>query len=358
MGFDASNFRDMSTRSARNGPARLRIWLSHAVALQTGRVILWLPVAFGVGSALYLSLMFEPAWPWIWGAFAGLLAAFILMQRFNLNTYATNLVLLLLLASAGTAVCKLRAEHVRAPVLSTANGNTFTVTAFVVDNVSNTDGAERLLLAPLHIRGMSARDVPLRIRVSLRPGTVASTGVKPGDAISVFAILNPPPSPFIPGGFDFAQGAWFQGIGAVGFVPGTPHITTAKVLNPRLALILALNRLRWDMSQALVKTISPVFGTATGGFAAALVTGNQAWVPGPMVQSMRDSGLAHILSISGVHMAIVGGFVFFGLRLGLASIPWLALRLPIKKIAAALSIVCVLAYLAISGAPAPAVRSA
>jgi competence protein ComEC len=287
-----------------------------------------------------------------------LVAFVIFIRRFNLNAYFFNFALLLLMASAGMVVCKLRAEHVRAPVLSVANGNTFNVTAFVVDNVSNTDGAERLLLAPIRIRGVPSDQVPLRIRISLRPGTVALTAVRPGDAISVFALLNPPPSPFIPGGFDFAQGAYFQGIGAVGFAPGMPHIITEPVLNPRLDLILKLNRLRWDITQAMVKTIAPAFGPAIGGFAAALVTGDQAWIPGPMVQSMRDSGLAHILSISGVHMAIVGGFVFFGLRLIMASIPWLALRLPIKKLAASLSIVCVLAYLAISGAPAPAVRSA
>ena len=41
---------------------------------------------------------------------------------------------------------------------------------------------------------------------------------------------------------------------------------------------------------------------------------------------MRDSGLAHILSISGLHMAIVGGFVFFLVRLLVAAWPWLALR--------------------------------
>ena len=143
----------------------------------------------------------------------------------------------------------------------------------------------------------------------------------------VFAIiLNPPPSPFIPGGFDFAQGAYFQGIGAVGFAPGVPHIISPQARNLRLDLTLGLNRLRWDMSRAMVNTIVPAFGPAIGGFAAALVTGDQAWIPGAMVQSMRDSGLAHILSISGVHMAIVGGFVFFGLRLIMASIPWLALR--------------------------------
>ena len=332
--------------------------LRHALALQIGRVFLWLPVAFGAGAALYLTLSFEPAWTWLLLPTGLLLGAFILMRRRNINAYILNLLLLLLVAAGGMVVCKLRAEHVRAPVISTAQGNMFAFEAFVIDNVSNTDGAERLMLAPIRMRGIAPDHVPLRIRVSLRPGTVAATGIRPGDAISVFAILNPPPPPFIPGGFDFAQGAYFQGIGAVGFVPGKPRLIMAQPTSLRLAFVLKLNQLRWTLSQALVDTIEPAFGKAIGGFAAALVTGDQAWVPDQMVQSMRDSGLAHILSISGVHMAIVGGFVFFSLRLILASIPWLALRVPVKKVAAALGIVCVLAYLALSGSPAPAVRSA
>ena len=339
-------------------PARAASGLRQAIALQTGRVFLWLPVAFGAGAGLYLVLPFEPAWPWVVAPLGALAAAFAWLRRRHANAYLLNAGLLLLVAACGVTICKLRAEHVRAPVISTANGNTFSFEAFVIDNVSNTDGAERLLLAPIRMRGVAPEHVPLRIRVSLRPGTVAATGIHPGDAISVFALLNPPPSPFLPGGFDFAQGAWFQGIGAVGFVPGKPKLIIARPSSLRLAYVLKLNELRWNLSRALVDTIAPAFGQAIGGFAAALVTGDQAWVPGQMVQSMRDSGLAHILSISGVHMAIVGGFAFFSLRLMLASVPWLALRVPVKKVAAGLGMVCVIAYLAISGSPAPAVRSA
>jgi competence protein ComEC len=99
-------------------------------------------------------------------------------------------------------------------------------------------------------------------------------------------------------------------------------------------------------------------GPRTGGFAAALVTGHQAWLAEADIQAMRDSGLAHILSISGVHMAIVGGFVFAALRLGIAAWPWAALRLPGKKVAAGGALTAVLFYLLVSGAPAPAIRSA
>src|SRR5690606_18088720 len=87
-------------------------------------------------------------------------------------------------------------------------------------------------------------------------------------------------------------------------------------------------------------------------------TGHEAWIAPEDLDAMRDSGLAHILSISGLHMAIVGGFVFFIARLGVAAWPWLALRIPGKKAAAGAGLVAVAVYLAISGAPPPAERAA
>ncbi|EGF90518.1 comEC/Rec2-related domain protein [Asticcacaulis biprosthecium C19] len=164
----------------------------------------------------------------------------------------------------------------------------------------------------------------------------------------------------MPDGYDFARNAWFQGLGGVGFVPGRIEKIEAPPQGMRLKLMLALNRARWDLTETLVAQIKPGFkeGEALGGFAAAMVTGHEAYVPERLIEDMRDSGLAHILSISGVHMAVVGGFIFFFLRGAMAAMPPLALRIPVKKIAAAISIVCILVYLAISGAPAPAVRAA
>ena len=327
------------------------------VLRQAGRLFLWLPVMFGAGAAVYLSLRFEPGWLWLWPPCVAAWAGFMVLRHFNISSYVTNFMLLLAIFLVGVCVCKLRAEHVLAPVLDPA-GNQYNITAYVVDVVSANEDEPRLLLAPVRITGLEAAETPLRLRVSLRAGTQAV--LKPGDAISAFVILNPPPAPFMPGGYDFARGAWFQGIGGVGLAPGTPRLVNSPPCPWPLRLVMRLNRLRWDISEKLVATITPEFadGRALGGFAAALVTGQQAFVPKAMVQDMRDSGLAHILSISGVHMAIVGGFVFFALRAAMAMIPWLALRMPVKKVAAGMAIVAVLLYLAISGAPAPAVRAA
>jgi competence protein ComEC len=330
-----------------------------AWAQQSGRLFLWGPVAFGAGAALYFALPNEPVWWWCAVSCGVLLLMVGACKRWLAPGWLSAVLTLLLLCALGLMVAKLRADHVAAPVLNPER-TTYRLTAFVVDNISPSRETPRLLLAPIRMDGVAAERTPLRLRVSLKPGAIEAAQVRPGDAISVFAILNPPPSPSLPGGYDFAQAAWFQGIGGAGFAPGAVSKIAAPGVSFKLTCILKLNRLRWWITQKLVADIRDVWRDdgELGGFAAALVTGQQAFVPQTLINDMRASGLAHILSISGVHMAVVGGFVFFGLRWLMASIPPLALRFPIKKIAAALGVVFVLVYLAISGAPAPAVRSA
>lgn len=331
--------------------------LTDAVAAQRGRAFLWLPVAFGAGAATWLYLPVEPNLMWLLAPAVLLAAACLFIKRIQIAPYIVIFANIFCVFMVGMSLCALRSEHVRAPVLSSER-NTYHLEAFVIDDLSSSSDRPRLLLAPIRMDGVGPDKTPLRLRVSLRPGS--NGDIRPGDSVSLFAILNPPPSPLIPGGYDFARTAWFQGIGGVGFVPGAIRKTDIKSSSWRLNLVLGINRLRGNLTRAIHDAVAPVFteGNTLGGFAAALVTGQQTYIPDAFVSTMRDSGLAHILSISGVHMAIVGGAVFFALRYALALWPWLALRVPIKKLAAGLSIVAILVYLALSGAPAPAVRSA
>ncbi len=330
--------------------------ISNAIDAQSGRAFLWLPLAFGAGAATWLYLPFQPAL-WLIVAPSLILAvALWLARRFQIPAYVIIFVDVLFVFSGGMSVCALRSDHVRAPVLS-SDRTAYHVDAFVIDDLSPSAEHPRLLLAPIRIDNLSPEKTPIRIRISLKARTA---DVHPGDAVSLFALLNPPPGPLIPGGYDPARTAWFQGIGGTGLAPGQIQKIDIKPNSTRLKLILWINSLRGHLTRSIHSAVAPVFrdGDALGGFAAAMVTGQQTFVPESFIGSMRDSGLAHILSISGVHMAVVGGAVFFALRYGMALWPWLALRASIKKLAAGLSIAAVLAYLAVSGAPAPAVRSA
>jgi competence protein ComEC len=331
------------------------------MAAQSGRLFLWMPVAFGAGSALYLALRFEPGWLILAGALVSAIGLWLAV-RMNFGTYLTQSIAIILIFVAGVSVAKLRAERVRAPVMP-ASG-TYIVDALILDVVSTTRDKPKLLLAPIRLKGIRADQTPIKIRVSLRPEALDEGGLRPGQAVHGLMILAAPSGPAYPGGYDFARQAYFEGVGGQGFVPGRLTVYSPPKLNGRLRLITSLNGLRWRISQSIVDKVSKPVGVlpaqeeTIGGFAAAMVSGHQAYVSENLLQSMRDSGLAHILSISGLHMAMVGGFSFFFFRGLMAMIPVLALNYPIKKIAAGLAMGFVAAYLVISGAPAPAVRAA
>ena len=120
-----------------------------------------------------------------------------------------------------------------------------------------------------------------------------------------------------------------------------------------LALWAGVQRLR----QVIGARIAAALPGETGAIATALITGERGGISEPTNDAFRDSGILHILSISGFHMAIMAGSVFFIVRLGLAAFPSVALRYPIKKWAAAAAMAAAIAYLLISGGAFATVRS-
>lgn len=318
--------------------------------LQGARWKLWTPVAFGVGSALYFALPREPyAWvAWLLLAAAGALLG--LSRRLG-RPLAIVLAVLAACGLAGFGLAKMRVERVKAPVALEGEGAQ-RLEGWVLDVAAPGQGGQRLLIAPYRIEGLAPEATPIRVRVTLRDGAPIPA---PGESVRLLAMINPPPPPASPGAYDFARDAYFDSVGGVGFALAPPQAWAAEATPPwRLRLAMQVNRLRWAMTERIVQVLGP----ETGGLAAAMTTGQAAFIPPEQVENLRASGLAHIISISGVHMAIVGGFTFAALRLLIAAWPWLALRINGKKAAAAVGLVAVLTYLVISGAPPPAVRAA
>jgi competence protein ComEC len=258
--------------------------------------------------------------------------------------------MLLAFAGAGCLAAKVRADRVAAPIAPAAD-SPLRLEGWVVDVPSRGAGGQRLLIAPVWVSGLPPDATPVRVRVTLREPI---TPPPPGSPIRMLAMIGPPPPPASPGAYDFARDAWFDRVGGVGFALGEPRETALQRPPWRLRLAMAVNAVRWRLARRIVARM----GTEAGGLAAAMVTGHEAWIPPEQTADMRASGLAHIISISGLHMAIVGGFVFALTRLVIALWPWLALRVPGKKIAAGAGLAAVAAYLVISGAPPPAERAA
>jgi competence protein ComEC len=319
-----------------------------ALLAQTDRWRLWAPVAFGGGCGLYFVLKAEPPlWPLLLAVIASASLWFSL-RRYGLSRTATVPLMLLTCFCAGLGVAKLRSDNVAAPI-APATADPVVVEGWVLDVDSPGARGARVVLAPVRVRGLAPEDTPMRLRVTVRGETP-----RPGDAVSVFAILNPPPGPAAPGAYDYGRTAWFQSMGGVGFELGQTRWIDLPPPPRALRFQMAVNQFRYRLAESLVERMGP----RVGGVAAAMTTGHESWIAQETYDTMRDSGLIHILSISGLHMAIVGGFVFFAVRFGIAAWPWLVLRVPGKKVAAWAGWVAVITYLVISGAPPPAERAA
>lgn len=323
--------------------------LSRQLEAEQERWFAWLPVAIGCGIGGYFLLPREPS---LLLALAPLIAMLALRAAgAPRTTLAHLLVAALLAASFGFALAKLRVESVAAPVLA-RQANAVEVRGWVELIEPRTSRGKRLTLRTTAIGDLTPQERPARVRVSV-PRVPA--GLEPGMAIRLRATLMPPSAPALPGDYDFARQAFFNGIGAVGYSMSMPIVEPAAATPPAdLRLWAAIERVR----QAIGARVLAALPGETGGIANALVTGERGGITEETTNAFRDSGILHILSISGFHMAIMAGSVFFIVRLVLAAFPALALRYPIKKWAAAAAMAAAFAYLLISGGAFATVRSA
>ncbi|MET0407001.1 MAG: ComEC/Rec2 family competence protein [Hyphomicrobium sp.] len=309
---------------------------------------LWAPVCLGAGIAGYFALPAEPA---MIVAFAPVALAVILRMTVRSGTLAATLMMALVLAGAGFAIAKVRVETVRAPVLAKSlHGVDVTGTVTMVE--AKLPRGQRLTIWHPTIAGLAPDETPAVVRIrTMSSKTLAA----PGDRIRIKANLSPPSKPALPGGFDYARTAWFDSVGAVGYAFAAPAIEGRADPN---SFSQWYHRAIEDVRQAIAARIRQALPGETGEIALALITGERGGITAETNNAFKNSGLFHILSISGLHMVIAAGAVFFSMRLMLAAIPRIALTMPIKKIAAVLGILSAICYLAISGGQFATVRSA
>ena len=320
-------------------------WPLKAAQGERERWALWLPVALGTGVGLYFALPVEP--PVSAAVASAAAAAMFAAFAFRFSQGALRAVFAILAAILfGFVLAKWRADTVAAPILMHRIGPAL-IEARVEWAQAHGKGV-RVLLAPSRIGGMRQTRLPRYVRIVVRNG---GERLAPGTIVQLDAVLMPPPPPAAPGDYDFGRAAYFQQIGAVGYAFGGPHILSPPPPDGWLAR--SIETLRWRMA-ARVHAVLP---GSTGAIAAALITGDRGGISDSDEQALRDAGLAHVLAIAGLHMALVGLGLFWTSRALLALFPAVALTQPIKKWAAAAALMGAAFYLIISGAATPATRA-
>lgn len=319
--------------------------LGHRLAAERERWSLWLPVLLGVGIGLYFALPAEPP-PWIGPAGAGLLAVAAMLARWRGAAAAILVLVALLAVAAGFAAGQIRTLTAGTPQLTGELGPTW-VTGRIAA-VQPLDGAQRIVLDRPTIRRLPAdQPPPKRVRLRLRAGDAAPP---PGAEIGVLAMLNGPSGPVAPDAFDFRRSLFFQGIGAIGYAVGPVDLRQAP---PGGSARLGLERLRGRIGTRITEALDG----DRAAIALALLIGERGLIPDPVNRAIRDAGLAHLLAISGLHVGLVAGLVFFTARLGLVLATGQGSRRPVKKYAALAALLAAGGYMLLVGAPIPTQRA-
>jgi competence protein ComEC len=333
-------------------PQRLAIWPPLIETLRqwvraeagAGRLLPWVPVAFGTGIAFYFAADHEPVL-----AVAATFAIALCVTAFLLRRHKVFPIAVMIAAlAAGFAVATWKTARIAHGVLARPMFSV-ALTGFV----ETRDIRERTDRFVLRVATMdSARGTTKleRVRLSVKKGTAPDVG----SFVELKARLLPPLAPLRPGSYDFGRDMFFSGIGASGFVMGA--IKTAVAPDGggwRLRYAAFMQGLR----DAIDARIGATLEGDKRAIATALLTGRRDAISTPVNDAMFISGLGHVLSISGYHMAVVAGVVFFAVRALLALFPVLAAGFPIKKWSAVAALAASAFYLLLSGAEVATQRS-
>lgn len=303
-----------------------------------GRLVPWAAVAYGSGILAYFAADREPS---VWASLVIALACVPMIVALRRRAFAFAIAVLAAAASTGFLTATARSVLIAHPVLDRPLFGA-AVQGWVIDREQR-ERTDRIVVL---VDGMTAPRLESsleRVRVSVRKGTAPPVG----SYVSFKARLNPPLGPLLPGGYDFARDLYFKQIAATGFVLGRIERSS-----PSKPVAWEVSFAAWvaDVRDAIDARIRAAVSGDAGAIASALITGKRDAISTPVNEAMYVSSLGHVLSISGYHMAVVAGVVFFVVRGVLALFAPLATRYPIKKWAAAIALVAATAYLLLSGA--------
>ena len=316
----------------------IRAHIGAVLLAQRGHMLGWVPVCLAIGIGCYFAIKVEPGTAHY--LYLILAIAVLLMLARQLSEVLSPLAIGAALCILGFVLAGVRAHSVAEPVLGWRYYGPVEGRIIAMDR-SQSD-ALRLTLDQVRLDRVPTARTPTRVRLSLHGKGVQGIVPEPGLRVMTTAHLSPPSGPVEPGGFDFQRHAWFARLGAVGYTR-VPLLGAASAPEGQAGLLVF--RVRMAASTHIQQRLPG----DTGGFAAAITTGDRSAMTRDALDALRASNLAHLLAISGLHMGLLTAVVFGALRLVLAAHPRVALVWPTKGIAAVGALMAASGYLALSG---------
>ena len=324
---------------------KIFLYIKEQFVGEQNRCFLWMPVLFGLGIALYFQMPFELSIWWTLGILEALILLAILFRR-----HIRVLIFLMIIGviALGFANIQLKATYlnkakeIKSPELTYISG-------MITKIDYNYRGFQRFILKDTSNFEQNRSFGTVKVSTRMK-----KSDFKVGQCVEMAANLMPAGKPVIIGGYQFDRKAYFEEIDANGFAMSSVYEIDCST-QPSFAE--KFNFYIDELRAKIINHIRTILPSDEASIAAAIVAGEQGVISRKVIQDYRDSGLAHFLSISGLHMTMIAGLMFFFVRLFMAFIPPLALRYDSKKPAAIMAILISIFYLFISGAQVPAQRA-
>jgi competence protein ComEC len=299
----------------------------------------WLAAGFAVGIAAWFALPGESDWLALLALLAAVAVGAAIFDMDRLPRVRLAVMTMALAMAMGVAAPWTKAALFGTPPIVRARIAMLEGRVLALQDDPAQDRA-RLIMA---VRWPEGHAVKVRVNVA-REDVVG--GISEGATVRLRARIAPPAPPLVPGAYDFARTAWFAGLAATGSAIGP-----VSVIEPAQGHDFA------RIQHAIARHVEGRIAGSAGGIAAAFASGERGGIAPADEAAMRDAGLSHLLSISGLHVsAVVAAGYLVALRL-LALWPWLALRVRLPIMAAGVGAGAGVGYTLLTGAEVPTVRS-
>lgn len=298
----------------------------------------WIPVFLSLGILVGFKLEFIN-YLYLFLSITTLLF-FFLIRNIIINYVVIYIISFLL----GILVLHIRISNIDSPTIP--YDNYYAILEGKIENIIPLEKGFRIIFNHIKIKNLSTQETPHKARIVIKEDI---NDINIGDIVSLTAILSKPMKAYIPNGYDFSRDAYFKQIGAVGYSVKKPN----KINTDSKTFKDSINNLRHNIQIRVTNSI----GSYSGAIATALMINEYNNIDKNILKDLRSTGLAHILSVSGMHLSLVAAIFFFCSRTLINCYENLALRVNSKKIAATFSLIGSLGYLLISGMEVAAVRS-
>ncbi|KLN61371.1 hypothetical protein WH96_06935 [Kiloniella spongiae] len=323
----------------------------------------WFPVFIGAGVGFYFWLPFEPGFLLSFFVFLIFWAVVVVLvyiipsfigQNSNgvIYTLIKYFFVMISLASTGFTAASYRTDSIAAPIVEREFGPSYFEGRII--EIEPSAPGQRFLLDNLSGKAFKWLSTPYTMRLK---SNLQQQNIRVGMRVRVLAVIQAPARPNIPGGFNYARHAYYQQIGAVGYILGKVTVVEGQTSRENQRLLGHLGMITAEARNSIVRKVGQYLEGDQKNLVVTFLTGQKGGLSRTTKEEIRDAGLAHLLAISGLHMGLMAGILFFVIRFVLALFPGIALSFPIKKIAAVTAIIFCFFYLQLINHPLSAQRA-